>query len=313
MDKWLLTAEASIPVLPPSEENAPANSRVASFSLSWGPDTIRFIPQQPQAKGTEGSSVGAEAEPRYGLEVIVEADQPPVALQKSLSLVDGTLDLVTFLVQRPCSLVSRQKIVNLTLDALAKEGQEVEQTIGVFGQTFRPDEPFPPHKLLTPPEDERVKAALRWHRKAMLADNWEDNFLARYIVLELLSPVIKPENVSTHICRECGKNTGIAKAAREGILFVLTDILHKKASLLDRLARTRARIVHGAKYGEELRDIVARDMGLMTEVVIAAMKYVLGLGQEGLPQPAPFEVEPNSVVLWIQHHGGDSSSGSSGG
>ena len=303
MDRWLLSAEAVIPVSPPQEQNAPVGGRVASFSLLLSPpndqtDIIKFIPKNRAA---------ADDETRYRLEVIVEADQPLAAIARSLSLVDGTLDLITFLTLRPSSLVSRHQVVNLTQKDLADQGQKVEETIGVFGQMVRPDEPFPPHELLGAQGDERIKAALRWFRKATLSENLEDSFLAFYIVLELLSPVIKPEKASTHVCRECGKSTGIAKSAREGILFVVTDILNKDAKVLDGVAKTRAKIVHGANYGDRLRQIVAQDMGLMTELVVAAMKHVLHLRPESAPQPPAMQIDPNSGVLVVQYRRPDKS------
>ena len=307
MDKWLLKTEASIPVTPPGPKEIPDGSTIHSFSIVQpGPDPeinrVKLIPQKAHIKGSPEALSEVDRGRLYDVEVIVEADTLQMAIDKSLALADKTLDLLSFLIQRPCYVTRCREIANLSRRRAADAGEQVQEEIGSFGEMSLLDHPFPPVELLTLPDNEQVARALTWFRKGIAVNSAEDRFLSFYIALELVSPVIRADEVSTHRCPHCGEDTKIPKVRREGILFIITDVLGKKASLYNRLAKARAKIVHGDRSKPSDPRAAPEELGPLTEVVIAALKHVLRLGQEGLPLPRPFEVDPERVVLYVAFH-----------
>jgi hypothetical protein len=202
--------------------------------------------------------------------------------------------------KKACEVTSYLNVTNLSRQRLYEQGHDVECEMAFFGEASLPHFTFPPHELLFPRDSAAIRRALRWYRKGRLLTSGEDRFLCFYTASEAVSDTVKKQEESEHVCKHCGKKTGIAKPHTDGIKFVLTDILHKPQSMFGKIGRVRAKIVHGAG-GDELKAEVDNYLPLLEQIVIAALKHAIGLGQEGLPRPEMTPLEIAEAILVVKY------------
>jgi hypothetical protein len=309
MDKWLLRARIWCPISPPQPSPIPEGAEINSFAITPGHEDeeigkIRFVPLQgPQIKGNPKMDTPTQRCSIYDVEVTIEAPDIQSAIYESREYLNSKLDLLTFLTMHPCEVTNYLNIVNLSQQRLYDQGNDVECETASFGEAYLPQSKFPPLELLFPHSSSAINRALRWFRKGLLSVPGEDRFLCYYTALEAISDIIKEQKESQHICKSCGKNTGIPKSHTDGIKFVLTDILNKPQNMFGKISGVRAKIVHGAS-GKKLKAEVDRFLPLLEDTLISALKHALGLRQEGLPRSGMTLVDPVAeAILVIKYRG----------
>jgi len=306
MDKWLLRATVWCPISPPEPSSIPEGAQIRHFSISPGYEDeeiemIRFIIKDgPQTKGNFKIDTTAQRRSLYDVEVIVEAPDIQSATYESREYLNSKLDLLSFLTMRPCEVTNYLNVTNLSRQRLYDQGHDVECETASFGEASLPHFTFPPHELLFPRESAAIGRALRWYRKGRLLAPGEDRFLCYYTALEAISDTIKKQEELEHLCKHCGKKSGIPKAHSDGIKFVLTDILHKPRNMFGKISRVRAKTVHGAG-GKEFKAEVDNYLPLLEQIVISALKHAIGLGQEGLPRTEMIPLEIAEAILVVKY------------
>ena len=309
LDKWQLSAVVRMAVRPPEPDSVPDGATMQSFRVEQPGDDpevgrVTFVLEEPHVKGSsERFNQGNEGRVARA-EVVVAAPDADTAHHKSVDLLNTYLDLLTFLTQSPTHVVVYQSLVNVSKKKLADERPGQQQEVIFFPGQRLPEQPFPPVELLVPPEDERTKKALSWFRQGLTSERPEDRFLAYFMALEILSTAIVPERADVHVCRHCGKATGIPKVPREGILYVVAEVLHKTRRDWDKVVKLRGKVVHAPVSGERLHEEIFQQAGLLEQVLIAALKHILRLRQEGLPVPR-FRVERALLDLRFTRGRGD--------
>jgi len=309
MDKWLLRATIWCPVSPPQPSSIPEGAEIKIFAITPGHEDeeigrITFIPRQgPQIKGNLKIDTSTQRRSLYDVEVIIEAPDIQSAIYESREYLNSKLDLLSFLTMRPCEVTNYLNIINLSRQRLYDQGDDVECEIASFGETYLPQSEFPPYELLFPHGSPAINKALRWFRKGLMSVPGEDRFLCYYTALEAISDTIKKQKELRHVCKHCGKDTGISKSHTDGIKFVLTDILHKPQNMFGKISRVRAKIVHGDS-NKKLKAEVDTFLPLLEETLISALKHVLGIGQEGLPRRGMTFLDPIAeAILVVKYHG----------
>lgn len=312
MNKWLLRATIWCPVSPPRPSSIPARAKINTFTITPGYEdeeigSIKFIPREgPQINGNSKPKIDGNSKidsfkqrrSLYDVEVIIEAPHIQSATYESREYLNSKLDLLGFLTMRPCEVTNYLNVTNLSQQRLYDQGHDVEGEMAFFGDAYLPQFIFPPFELLFPRDSAAIRRALRWCRKGLLLEPGEDRFLCYYTALEAISDTVKKQEESQHVCRHCGKETGIPKSHTDGIKFVLTNILHEPQNMFGKISRVRAKIVHGAS-GKKLKAEVDSFLPLLENTLISALKHVLKLSQDGLPRPGMTLIDPVAEAILV--------------
>lgn len=304
MDKWLLRATIWCPVSPPQPSSIPEKARIEKFAITPGYEDeeigrIEFIPKEgPQIKGKAKIDSSKQRRSLYDVEVIIEAQDIQSAIYESREYLNSKLDLLSFLTMRPCEVTNYLNVTNLSQQRLYDQGNDVEGEMAFFSANYLSQSVFPPFEMLFPHDSDAINRTLRWLRKGLLLEPGEDRFLCYYTALEAISDTIRKQKESQHVCKHCGKETGISKSHADGIKFILTDILHKPQNMFGKISRVRAKIVHGVS-GKKLKAEVDSFLPLLENTLISALKRVLKLSQDGLPRPGMTLIDPVAEAILV--------------
>ena len=118
---------------------------------------------------------------------------------------------------------------------------------------------------------------MRWFRKALTFDKEEDQFLAFFVALEVLSDDIKPAARVTPICKNCGAEVSSFTSHLEGFKEVTNRHPELPKKTFDVLRKMRGKIAHG-----ELSQALTADLRKWLPLIerLAAEAIAISLGAD---------------------------------
>jgi hypothetical protein len=261
-DLWVLEGVMDAPIMLPRPEiglNQGKTVRGLFFDFSNGDgDGLVELHAADIARANTPSWWSKDAPVLFDFRCSVVAADPRIAWLRANDFTEQVLDRLTILAGAPVTLVSRSGLYNETELNACKTGSRTSfrfQTGGIPACTTAPLRNLHLVQHLRP--SDRAKLAMRWFRKAQTFDKEEDQYLAFFIALEVISDDIKPAAVVTPKCKNCGAEVNSFTSHFGGVKEVVNRHADLPKKMFDRLRRVRGEIAHGAlsqKLTAEVRE-----------------------------------------------------------
>jgi hypothetical protein len=247
---WVLEGVMDAPIVLPRPETGPSQGKdVRGFSIDFGNgDGDGFVEMHAVDVARANNSVWwSKDEPvLFDFRCSVVAAEPFVAWLRANDFLEQVLDRLTVLAGVPVTLVSLSSLYNETELIECKAGTRSSFRFQVGGRPTSKTGPVRNLHLLQHlrPSD-RAKLAMRWFRKALTFDREEDQFLAFFVALEVISDDIKAPALVQPTCKNCGAEVNSFTSHLEGVKEVIRQHSEMPKRVFDRLRKVRGKIAHG--------------------------------------------------------------------
>ena len=231
-DLWVLEGVIDAPLVLPRPGAGPNQGKdVRGFSIDFGSgDGDGFV--EFHAADVERANKpewwSKDAPVLFDFRCSVVAAEPLVAWLRANDFLAQVLDRLTFLTGDPVTLVSRSYLYNETELIECEAGRRSTfrfQTGGIPTSTTGPMRNL--HVLARLRPSNRGKLAMRWFRKALTFEKEEDQFLAFFVALEVLSDDIKAAAKISPTCKNCGAPISSFTSHLEGV----KDVVNRHSDL----------------------------------------------------------------------------------
>lgn len=223
----------------------------------------------------------------------VEADSPEEAIPCAEDWSERLLDWLCFLIMRPVWLLQRGQLSggsghrhSLVLQA---KPPDHEGAVTVRMIEINPPRSLDVRKAVTGIPDPSLAWVLKWYRKSLLATKPEDQLLACWFAIEVLSEVMAIEEPGVAYCPHCTKEIPLPKVAKTAVLRHMRENLGLARKEYDTLLDARSDIVHGRRpLDQALRRRIARLVPaaqfILTTAILEQMNGEHRSEKEGIPK-----------------------------
>jgi len=238
MYKYLTTAQAYIPLLPPIGDipENDAKGKLIEY-LSWNnkeDEEIKFIFPFPIKRDAKISVKDLSILFNYKVEIITTAEEIEDAASRSIFLVEQVLDTSSFFCQAASKILNFISIVNLTQieEVISKDGGEFER--GFFRkQKLSETKAFPPGRMVFLTEDgiKNIGKNMFWFRRGLTEFSILFRFVSFFTALIELQTNFQQTSKKDKSCPTSVKDyvensLGFAKGSFKKWSDIRNDIVH---------------------------------------------------------------------------------------
>lgn len=146
-------------------------------------------------------------------------------------------------------------------------------------------------------ENPRLRRALRWYRKGLLATEDINQFLFYWIGLEALSHLIKPQRKIIEKCKNCGYEEERTPVEKDGIRHLVVDKIGMNEEYFKDLWDYRNYLVHGKKAFIALLEESKQKAKEAEAILSFGLKQYLELSDEDPPLERIFRGTGFSIMV----------------
>jgi hypothetical protein len=277
---WVLEGVIDAPiVLPRPESGSNQTANVRGFCIDLGPGDGDGFVELHACDVTRVNSLvwWSKDEPvLFDFRCSVVAIDQIVAWLRANDLIRQVLDRLAFSAAAPVTLVSLNAFYNELELMECEAGSRSSFRFHVGGVPTNTTGPLNPDLLRRLRPSDRTKLALRWFRKALTFKAEEDQYLAFFLALEVVSDDIKPAALVTPKCKKCGNELPKFTSHLEGIKDVISRHAELPTGTFDQLRKVRAKIAHG-ELSQPLTGQVRECLPLIERLAAEAIGIALAI------------------------------------